>query len=47
MARAKRSKEIPQLEKQYVEERVRARDFWEQQEIERVCDFVLIKTCSL
>ena len=36
MARAKRSKEIPFLEKQYDEESVRSRDFWEQQEIARV-----------
>lgn len=36
MARAKRSKEIPLLEKQYEEERVRSKEFWEQQEVARV-----------
>lgn len=36
LARAKRSKEIPFLEKQYDEESVYNREFWEQQEIARV-----------
>lgn len=36
MARARRSKEIPLLEKQFDEEHVKSRDFWEQQEIERI-----------
>ena len=37
MARARRSKEIPLLEKQFEEEHVKGREFWEQEELERVC----------
>ena len=36
LARARRSKEVPLLEKQYEEERIRSREFWEQQEVDRV-----------
>ena len=36
LARARRSKEIPFLEKQFDDEHLRSREFWEQQEVERV-----------
>lgn len=36
MARARRMKELPYLEKQYEEERVVAREFWENQEKQRI-----------
>lgn len=34
--RAKRHEEVPLLEKQYAEEKVRNREFWQQQESDRV-----------
>ena len=40
--RAKRLEEIPLVEKYYEEEKVKDREFWEQQEAERVSDLTCV-----
>ena len=46
LARAKRIEEVPMLQKQFEEEKKVNKEFWEQQEKERVSSTALVKHCD-